>query len=54
MPFFSASATRWGGNKDVREAGHRLYEEREKRKRRTLGDVAVEGIDDDCDVRSHG
>lgn len=46
-PFFSASATR--GNKAVREIGHR-----NKKERRTLGDVAVEGIDDDCNVGSHG
>jgi len=46
-PFFSASATR--ENKVVRKMGHR-----NKRERRTLGDVAVEGIDDDCDVGSHG
>jgi hypothetical protein len=52
MPFFSASATRGGNNKDVRKG--EMGDRAEKRERRTLGDVAVEGIDDDCDVGSHG
>jgi hypothetical protein len=53
MPLFSASATRGGRNKDGKKDGT----EEEfflKGKRRTLGDVAVEGVDDDCNVGSHG